>query len=122
MASKSPCSPLFPSHLPSQNLKRFGPTHFLLLQLPESLTIYRSLSVVKNAALRKVEDTWAYSRIEGRTFAAFGPPPESLHLTAKQQVMIGKSDRIFEKRADNVIKEIIRRCLRVKGLEAGLFE
>ena len=36
--------------------------------------------------------------------------------------MIGKSDRIFEKRADNVIKEIIRRCLRVKGLEAGLFE
>ena len=93
---------------------------FPVTHLPESLTIYRSMSVVKNSALREVEDSWAYSRIDGRTFAAFEPPPKPLCLTAKQEFMIGKSDHMFGKRPENAIKEILGRRLRIKGLEAGL--
>ena len=93
---------------------------FPITKLPKTLTIYRSTSVVKNATLKKVEDAWAYSRIDGRTLAAFEPPPESLHLTVKRQVLVGKSQEIYDKRADNVVKEIVRRSLRIKGLEVGL--
>lgn len=93
---------------------------FPIRKLPKTLTIYGSTSVVKNAVLKNAEDTWAYSRVDGRTFAAFAPPPESLCLTVRRQFLLGQTEEIHDKRADNVVKEIVRRSLRIKGLNAGL--
>jgi len=69
---------------------------FEVTQLPECLNVYTSYSVVKKGELLKVEDKWAYSRIDGRTFVSFESPPESLNLSLRNSINIETTEKIGE--------------------------
>lgn len=93
---------------------------FEVTRLPESLKVYTSYSVVKKGELLKVEDEWAYSRIDGRTFVAFESPPEGLKLSLRNSINIEATEKIGEVVTTIAVREILRRALRICGLERGL--
>lgn len=89
-------------------------------RLPKNLHVFRRQSVVKNNELYEVEDSWSYSRIDGRTFVSFETPPPSLNLGFHNTIELATSESISQLPTTIAVREILRRALRIRGLELGL--
>lgn len=109
-----------PEPLTKQEPEPLWTNNFEVTQLPECLYVFKSHSVVKMAELVDVEDSWAYSRIDGRTFVSFAVPPPGLNLTLRNTIKLATTENIGEVRTTIAVREILRRALRIRGLELGL--
>ncbi len=109
-----------PEPLTKQVTEPLWTNSFEVTQLPENLYAFKSQSVIKNSELCKVEDSWAYSRIDGRTFVSFEVPPQSLNLTFRNAIRLATTESINEIPTTIAVREILRRALRIRGLELGL--